>query len=173
LGHLQQSRAFDRRFEAVFELNVDHVPDWFFGLARGVVVRAAGVPRRGIGIASPDDAGCSDNREGLGVAVVEQHAITDGNGVAEEIPGLVIADTIPAGGLIRSGGEIVNGERLGLGLEEPVAGGGTRRHIPEREVSVKGEDLRNSFRARKRLAGSGWSAGIGTCCRERSDTKGK
>ena len=62
----------------------------------------------------------ANDGRGIGIAVIEQYAVADGDVVAQEIANLVIAYAVPERRAVAL--EIGDAVCFGLGFEEPVSG---------------------------------------------------
>ena len=82
-----------------------------------------GVKCEMIGIGLADNHCSAGDTHGIRIAVVEKDTVALADGVAEKIAGLVVANAFPGCFFSRSSLEIVDGEDIRFGFEEPV-----RRH---------------------------------------------
>jgi hypothetical protein len=105
--------------EAGDQLHVDHEPAWVVGGAAGIVVGAFLVELGVVGVARADDL---DDPHGgaLIAAVVVDRQVAKLHLVTEHVAGLVVANAIPAGGLLWLGDQLIDREDVRFALEEPV-----------------------------------------------------
>src|SRR5690348_13734038 len=94
-------------------LQIDHLPAWTISRTRRIIMVASRVELRIVSVRRPDDFGAADHRGRIGVAVIKEHQVPDGH-LSHKVPGLIVPDSIPAGGLPRRAAEIVDGKDLRL-----------------------------------------------------------
>lgn len=115
---LAQLVARQRLGESLQVLDVDHEPRGSVGLALGIVVRILRIEGRMVGISGSHNFRRAHDGHRFGIAVIEQHAVTDLHRVTEEIASLIVSYAIPMSPLVAR--EIVNGIGVGFRLEEPI-----------------------------------------------------
>src|SRR5262245_8385394 len=117
----------DRRLDPALELKRDAVPARRIGIAVGVVIGMLGIERgrlRKTCAGNPHDA---DDARHLAARVIEEGAIALAHLVAQEVPRLVVADSVPDRLAVLRTLEIIDAERRRLGLEQPVVHAGCLR----------------------------------------------
>lgn len=109
-----------QRGEAFDEGEIDHHPDRLGLGGAGIEVIMAAGPGGVIGIGRPRHSSDAGDSRGIAVGMVEEDEVADLHVVAHEIAGLMVADTIPAGGPIPL--ERLDGIALRFRLHQPVSG---------------------------------------------------
>lgn len=107
--------------EFLLELDIYHIPSWIVLLGLGIIVIVVGVESSVIGVAFFHDSRDADNRWWCRVAVIKEHSVAKFHRVAERVACLVVAYSVPVGGLVLSFGEIVDTKYFRFAFYQPVA----------------------------------------------------
>ena len=116
----QQRAACDGLPEDLRQSNIDHEPDGLVRGGSGVEVFVSILPCEVVGVSGFHDGGCPDDGEGIGIAVIEQHAVPHLCVIAQEVPCLVVTDTFPRCAFSARAVQVLNGEHIRFGFEEPI-----------------------------------------------------
>src|SRR5215472_3028047 len=111
----------DQTSETTFELHIDHVPAWLGRVAFRVVVIVLTIEGGGVGVAFLHYLHDGDDSWYVGARIVEKRQVTELHVVLEHVARLVIAHSIPPGGVAFGTLQVLDAEGSGLGLHQPVA----------------------------------------------------